>query len=81
MGGWRNYLGNGEGFSVQEVLNAVEDVTGKPVPAEDAERRVGDPARLVADSKLARTILNWKPQYSNLKTIVQHAWQWEQKRP
>ncbi len=74
-------LGNGAGFSVQEVLDAVEKVAGKPVPIENTERRAGDPARLVADSSLAKKTLAWQPQYPDLSTIVQHAWQWEQKRP
>jgi UDP-glucose 4-epimerase len=74
-------LGNGAGFSVQEVLDAVARVTGSPVPVEDAPRRDGDPARLVADASCARELLRWKPRYSDLETIVRHAWQWEQKRP
>lgn len=74
-------LGNGAGFSVQEVLDAVATVAGKPVPIENTERRAGDPARLVADASLARKTLAWQPQYPDLTTIVQHAWQWEQKRP
>lgn len=73
-------LGNGNGFSVQEVLNAVESVTGTSVPYKDALRRQGDPAELVADSSAAKRILNWNPQYSNLDTIVAHAWEWEKKR-
>ena len=72
-------LGNGQGFSVQEVLDAVESVTGKPVPFVDAPRRAGDPARLVADSKRAREVLGWKPVYAELAQIVAHAWQWEQR--
>lgn len=74
-------LGNGAGFSVQEVLDTVAVVTGKAVPAEDAPRRDGDPARLVADAALARSVLGWKPRYADLETIVRHAWQWEQRRP
>lgn len=73
-------LGNGNGFSVQEVLNAVERVTGQPVPYEDAPRRGGDPANLVADSRAAKSVLGWNPQYGELDTIVAHAWAWEQKR-
>lgn len=73
-------LGNGEGFSVQEVMDAVARVTGRPVPLEDAPRREGDPARLVADSTAARNVLGWSPRYTKLDTIVAHAWAWEQKR-
>lgn len=73
-------LGNGAGFSVQEVLDAVQKVSGKSVKVIDGPRREGDPARLVADSKRARSILNWKPVYTDLETIVSHAWQWELKQ-
>lgn len=74
-------LGNGAGFSVQEVLDAVERVAGRPVPVESAPRREGDPARLVADAGLAGRVLGWRPRYGDLDTIVRHAWQWEQRRP
>ncbi|PPD12379.1 UDP-glucose 4-epimerase GalE [Methylophilus sp.] len=73
-------LGNGAGFSVQEVLDAVQKVSGKSVKVIDGPRREGDPAKLVADSKRARSILNWKPVYTDLETIVLHAWQWELKQ-
>lgn len=73
-------LGNGNGFSVQQVIDTVERITGKPVPIRYAPRRPGDPARLVADSSLAKSILGWKPRYSELDIIVRHAWQWESKR-
>ncbi len=74
-------LGNGSGFSVQEILDMVEQIAGKSVPAEDAPRRDGDPARLLADASLAKSVLGWKPRYAALETIVRHAWEWEQKRP
>ncbi len=70
-------LGNGNGFSVQEVINTAEQVTGRKIPVVDASRREGDPARLVADSTLARRQLGWQPQYSDLATIIEHAWKWE----
>ena len=72
-------LGNGNGFSVQEVINTVEHVTGRKISLEYGPRRAGDPARLVADSRLAREKLGWTPQYPDLQTIVEHAWNWEQK--
>lgn len=72
-------LGNGAGFSVQEVLDAVMQVTGKLVPIENAPRRAGDPAILVADASSANKILNWQPKYSELEVIVNHAWLWESK--
>lgn len=72
-------LGNGEGFSVQQVIDTVRDVTGKPLKIIESERRPGDRARLVADSTKARERLGWKPRYADLREIVRHAWQWEQK--
>lgn len=70
-------LGNGKGFSVQQVIDAVSRVTGRSITAVDAPRRAGDPAVLVADSTLAKADLGWKPEYADLETIVQHAWNWE----
>ncbi len=73
-------LGNGTGFSVQAVIDAAERVTGKAIRVLEGPRRAGDPARLVADSRLARKQLGWQPQYTDLDTIMAHAWQWEMKR-
>jgi UDP-glucose 4-epimerase len=70
-------LGNGNGFSVQEVIDTAEQVTGRKIPVVDGPRRDGDPARLVADSRLAREKLGWQPQYADLATIIEHAWNWE----
>lgn len=70
-------LGNGAGFSVQQVIAMAERVTGRHVPVLDAARRDGDPARLVADADAARRQLGWVPQYADLETIIAHAWQWE----
>lgn len=70
-------LGNGNGFSVLEVIRAVERVTSKSVPFLRQPRREGDPARLVADSGLARSTLGWIPEYPSLEDIIQHAWTWE----
>jgi UDP-glucose 4-epimerase len=72
-------LGNGNGFSVLEVIHAAEKVTGRKVEIEDGPRRRGDAARLVADSGLIRRQLGWSPAYSGLETIVKHAWAWENK--
>jgi len=72
-------LGNGGGFSVREVIDAAERVTGRKIPVSVAPRRAGDPARLVADASLAQRELGWRPQYSELEQIIRHAWQWEQK--
>lgn len=70
-------LGNGEGFSVQQVIDTVEKVTGRKVNVIDCPRRKGDPALLIANATRARTLLGWKPVYPDLESIVQHAWAWE----
>jgi UDP-glucose 4-epimerase len=72
-------LGNGDGFSVLEVIAAVEKVVGRKVKVVDAPRRAGDPARLVADSRAARERLGWSPAYREIEVIVEHAWRWEQR--
>jgi UDP-glucose-4-epimerase GalE len=73
-------VGAGSGHSVREVLRAVEEVTGKKVPHVMGPRRAGDPAELVADSNKLRRVLHWEPRYSELRNIVQSAWNFEQKR-
>lgn len=75
----RYNLGNGAGFSVQQIIDTAERVTGLKVKVTNGPRRAGDPARLVADATLAKTELGWQPQYQAVETIVSHAWQWEQK--
>ena len=72
-------LGNGNGFSVMEVIDTAEHVTGMRIARKLAPRRAGDSARLIAESKLARDTLGWRPRFDNLHTIVAHAWAWEQK--
>ena len=72
-------LGNGNGFSVQEVIDCAERVTGTSIARVYAPRRAGDPATLVADSRTARAELDWKPRYDDLETIIAHAWRWEQR--
>ena len=73
-------LGNGQGFSVREVVESARRVTGHPIPAEIHPRRPGDPAVLVASSAKAMGELGWKPRYTNLDDIVRTAWIWHQKR-
>jgi UDP-glucose 4-epimerase len=73
-------LGNGKGFSVQEVIQSVRRVTGHPVPVELHPRRSGDPAVLVASSEKANRELGWKPRYTDLDEIIRTAWEWHQKR-
>jgi UDP-glucose 4-epimerase len=67
-------LGNGTGFSVQQVVDAVREVTGHPVPVEVAPRRAGDPAQLVASSDRIRADLGWSPRHQDLTGIVRDAW-------
>jgi UDP-glucose 4-epimerase len=71
-------LGNGDGFSVQQVIDAAQQITKRDIAVEYAPRRVGDPARLVADATLAKSQLGWDPKYAQLPTIIEHAWNWEQ---
>lgn len=70
-------LGNGEGYSVQQVIDTAKKITHKPIPSINAPRRAGDPAKLVADARLIQQELNWQPKYPALETILQHAWEWE----
>lgn len=74
-------LGNGTGFSVKQVVDAVRNVTGHAIPAQVADRRAGDPAKLIASSEKALQELGWTPQYADLHTIIQSAWDWFQKHP
>lgn len=69
-------LGNGQGFSLMEVLSAAEAVVGRPIPYEKAPRRPGDPAVLVADSTRARAELGWLPEYPDIAAIIETAWGW-----
>lgn len=75
----RYNLGNGNGFSIREVITVVEQVTGKLIYKEYGPRRAGDPAVLVADASAARRELGWNPEFPALEAIVGHAWQWELK--
>ncbi len=74
-------LGNGQGFSVNEVIEATRKVTGKDFEVKIAPRRAGDPSKLVADAKKAREVLGWNPQFADLETIIQSAWTWHQNKP
>jgi len=76
---WFN-VGNGSGYSVREVVRAVEEVTGQKVPYVAGPRREGDPPKLVADSNKLRRTLQWTPRHSDLRDIVSTAWNFEQKR-
>ena len=74
-------LGNGEGFSVKEVIEVTRKVTGHPIPAEVSPRRAGDPAKLIASSKKAIETLKWKPKYDKLEQIIETAWNWHKNHP
>lgn len=74
-------LGSNNGYSVKEMLEAARVVTGKEIPAEIAPRRAGDPAKLVAASEKAKTILGWQPAYTDVKEIIRTAWNWHVSHP
>jgi UDP-glucose 4-epimerase len=73
-------LGNGNGFSVLEVIETAKRVSGVDFPVKNESRRAGDPPRLVADSSAIKTKLGWTPRYPDLETIVAHAWAFERAR-
>ena len=74
-------LGNGDGYSVREVIAACEKISGKKIPAIEKPRRPGDPPRLVAAADKAKRELGWQPRFPKLDDIVASAWRWHQKHP
>ena len=74
-------LGSNQGYSVQEMLEAAREVTGKEIPAKIAPRRAGDPSRLVASSAKAQAILGWQPKFTDVKEIIKTAWDWHVSHP
>lgn len=74
-------LGSGHGHSVRSVIEACRGVTGHPIPTVVQPRRAGDPAELIADSRLAQQVLGWKPAYVDIEAIVATAWKWHQGHP
>ncbi len=72
-------LGTGTGYSVEEVITSVERITGIPVPKRYEDRRAGDPPSLVANADRGAKLLNWRPQHSDIDTIVRSAWRWHQR--
>lgn len=81
-GGSRTYnLGNGRGFSIQELINVAREITGHPIPTNVVARRPGDPAILIASSEKIRRELGWQPQYPELRAILESAWKWHQSHP
>jgi UDP-glucose 4-epimerase len=80
--GSRTYnLGNGQGYTVREVIETARQVTGHPIPSVDGPRRPGDPPELVAGSGKIRRELGWRPRFADLRDIVQSAWDWHQAHP
>lgn len=74
----RSYnLGNGQGYSVKEVIEAAERISGKKIQVRYGSRRAGDPPRLVADASRIRKDWGWTPEFGALEQIIEHAWQWE----
>ena len=73
-------IGNGQGFTVREVIESVQRVTGKPIAVEECPRRPGDPAVLVASSEKIKGELGWRPKFPELDQIISSAWEWHQKR-
>ncbi|HPU56466.1 MAG TPA: UDP-glucose 4-epimerase GalE, partial [Verrucomicrobiota bacterium] len=74
-------LGNGDGYSVRQVIETCEKVTGCKIPAVEKPRRPGDPPRLVASAAKAMSELGWKPRYPKLEDIISTAWEWHRKHP
>ncbi len=74
-------LGNGDGYSVRQVIQTCEQVTGAAIPAVEKPRRPGDPPKLVASAAKAVRDLGWKPAFPKLQDIVRTAWAWHQKHP
>ena len=74
-------LGNGQGFSNREIIEAARHVTGHPIPVLEEDRRPGDPAVLIASSQKAMDVLGWNPKYTNIKDIIATAWLWHSTHP
>lgn len=74
-------LGNGNGFSIKEIIKTAEKVTSRKIPYKIGERRPGDPAILIASSEKAKNILGWKPTRTSIEQIIEDAWRWHRKHP
>jgi UDP-glucose 4-epimerase len=74
-------LGNGSGYSVQEVIDMSREITGHAIPAEDAPRRAGDPPRLIGSAARAKQVIGWEPKFGDLRTILETAWRWHESHP
>ena len=74
-------LGNGIGFTVNEIIESARKVTGLDIPAKYEARRAGDPSKLIASSEKAKTVLGWKPEYPDVEKIIETAWNWHKSHP
>jgi UDP-glucose-4-epimerase GalE len=74
-------LGTGRGYSVREVIQVAEEVTGKKVPVKEGPRRPGDPPALVAAAAKGQQALDWRPRYTDLRSIIETAWNWHRRHP
>lgn len=74
-------IGSGKGYSVKEIINETEKITGQKISVHISPRRTGDPAILITDNKKIKKNLGWKPQYSSLETIISSAWKWHKNHP
>lgn len=74
-------VGSGKGFSVKQIIDEAEKITGKKINRVFKNRRSGDPAVLITDNNKIREELGWKPQYSDIKTIISTAWNWHSRHP
>ncbi len=78
---WKFNVGVGKGFSVRDVIRTAEEVTGKPIAVREAPRRPGDPPALIASAEKIRRELGWEPRYTELRPIIETAWNWHRTHP
>jgi UDP-glucose-4-epimerase GalE len=78
---FRYNVGTGHGYSVREVIRTAEEVTGKQIPVKEGPRRAGDPPALVACADKIQSELGWRPRYTDLRPIIETAWQWHRSHP
>jgi UDP-glucose 4-epimerase len=78
---WKLNLGTGRGYSVREVIDSCQRISGREITVREGPRRPGDPPELVADASLARSTLSWQPRYTEIDDIVKSAWHWHSAHP
>ena len=69
-------LGNGHGYSVRDVVDVARKISGREIKITEADRRIGDPPKLISDCRKAKRNIGWNPQYPDLETIIETAWKW-----